>query len=387
MCEQVASTIQGIIESIRTRSFKDEAQISQGVILLILKKLGWPVFKTQVVTPQFPIGDGARKVDYGLCTQPGKADILIEVKSLGKADEKGQRQLFEYAFHQGIPIAVLTDGRIWNFFYPPGRGDYAERLFAKVDLLDDNFDILARSRKLARYLSMENVRSHKAWRFAQDDHEKAQLSRRANLIFPSVWNKLLLEPGSSLLLELFMDEVAEELGFHPDLEQTTEYIRSQAVDRRRDPQGVDPQNSVSIRSEPKEIQPASSEGNWIQLDRYELDIYDLSRHISPPKIIKFPNGIKKNIRNWKNLLVVTAEWLNDTGQLEMVSTPILSGPREKVLHTDKSAFRNSTPIAKTRFWLHTHGNARQMLTRTQALLKHCRVNLEDTWLCLADQTP
>ena len=55
---------------------------------------------------------------------------------MGMADEKGERQLFEYCFHRGVPIAVLTDGRTWKLFYPAGEGSYTDRLFCGMDLID-----------------------------------------------------------------------------------------------------------------------------------------------------------------------------------------------------------------------------------------------------------
>jgi predicted type IV restriction endonuclease len=48
------------------------------------------------------------------------------VKQVGQSD-RAERQLFEYAFHDGVPMAILTDGREWNFFLPGEQGDYGER--------------------------------------------------------------------------------------------------------------------------------------------------------------------------------------------------------------------------------------------------------------------
>ena len=122
MSEKLASTINDIAKGIDAGKFQSEAAISQGVVTRILAVLGWDVYDTQVVTPQFPIRNSARKVDYALCHPPREAAILIEVKDIGKADGKGEIQLFEYCFHEGVNIAILTDGRLWSFFYPAGGG-------------------------------------------------------------------------------------------------------------------------------------------------------------------------------------------------------------------------------------------------------------------------
>ena len=112
--ETLTSAIVDLKQRIAAASFRSEAEISRGVVSRVLHELGWPVFDVHVVTPEFKIG--TRKADYALCHPPGKPAVLLEVKDLGKADGKGEKQLFEYCFHQGVPIAVLTDGRSWSFF-------------------------------------------------------------------------------------------------------------------------------------------------------------------------------------------------------------------------------------------------------------------------------
>ena len=227
MSKRLAPAIRNIAKGIAEGRFRSEAEISQGVVKHIFSELGWPIFDMQVVAPEFKIGDGARKVDYALCHPPGKPAILVEVKDLGKADEKGQKQLFEYCFHQGVPIAVLTDGRIWNFFYPSGAGNYKERRFAKIDLLDH--DHLTAASTLARYLDIQDVKSEAARKQAEKDYEEALGRKRAALKFEAVWRRLLSEPAESLLLDLFLEEVEKEMGVRPDLEQAAAFIRKQAM--------------------------------------------------------------------------------------------------------------------------------------------------------------
>jgi predicted type IV restriction endonuclease len=98
----------------------------------LLDRLGWNVFDHATVTPEFPIQD--LRVDFALCHPSQKPAILIEVKKIGYADG-AERQLFEYAFHEGIPMAILTDGQVWSFFLPAEQGNYQERCVYKLDIL------------------------------------------------------------------------------------------------------------------------------------------------------------------------------------------------------------------------------------------------------------
>lgn len=224
MSDRLTPTIEDLARGIAAGSFRSEAEISQGVVKRVLHDLGWPVFDMQVVAPEFKIG--TRKVDYALCQPPGKAAILVEVKDLGKADGKGQKQLFEYCFYQGVPIAVLTDGRTWSFFFPAGQGNFEERLFAKIDLLDDDHRDAAGA--LVRYLDVEAVRSQAARKRAERDYEAARFQKQAASKYASVWRRLLSGPEPQLL-DLFSEEVESATGVRPDRERAAEFIRRHAI--------------------------------------------------------------------------------------------------------------------------------------------------------------
>lgn len=224
LLETLTSTIADLKQSIAAGSFRSEAEISRGVVTRILHRLAWPVFDVHVVTPEFKIG--TRKADYALCHPPGKPSVLLEVKDLGKADGKGEKQLFEYCFHQGVPIAVLTDGRTWSFFFPAGQGSYQERRFALVDLVGD--DPAASAKTLSDYLLAHDVQSGDARNRAQRDYEAARQEQEAASKYTSVWRKLLSRPEESLLLDLFREEVEQVTGVQPDRAGAAEFIRAQA---------------------------------------------------------------------------------------------------------------------------------------------------------------
>ena len=221
--ETLISTIEDLKQLIAAGSFRSEAEISQGVVSRILNELKWPVFDVQVVAPEFKIG--TRKVDYALCYPPGKPAVLLEVKDLGKAAGQGEKQLFEYCFHQGVPIAVLTDGQTWSFFFPAGQGSYEERRFARIDLIGDDPRDCANT--LTDYLLAGDVRSGEARKRAQRDYEAARLEKEAASTYALVWTKLLSGP-ESLLLDLFSEEVEQATGVRPDRTRAAEFIRTQA---------------------------------------------------------------------------------------------------------------------------------------------------------------
>jgi len=298
----------------------------------------------------------------------GKAAILIEVKDLGKAGPQGEKQLFEYAFHQGVPIVVLTDGRIWNFFYPPGQGNYEDRRLAQIDLL--NHDPCVAASKLARYLNMETVKSQAARKCAEKDYEEVRLQKQASSKFQSVWHKLLLEPSASLLLDLFLEEVQKETRVRPNSEQAVEFIRRQVMDRPM-PTTSNAHNSEAIQKQPRQHLPTSS--TQTNQDWIKLTTYDPPLNTSPPDKIRFPDNTEKIIRSWKKILILTGEWLNKVGKLNSISTPIGHGRSEKILDTYEF-IRDCHRITGTSFFLHVHGHAGQIRRRARSLVEKCGVD-------------
>ncbi|MCY3599695.1 MAG: hypothetical protein OXN85_06965 [Gemmatimonadetes bacterium] len=246
MSKRLTSRIEDLAERIGAGSFRSEAEISRGVVTPVFHDLGWPVFEVQIVVPEFRIG--TRKVDYALCHPPGKPAVLVEVKDLGKADGRGERQLFEYCFHEGVPVAVLTDGRTWSFFFSTGQGSYKERRFAQVDLVEDPYSTSAAV--LARYLAIGDVRSGEARKRAQDDYESARFQQQAASEYASVWRKLLSGP-EAFLLELFLEEVEGVTGVRPDSDRAAEFIRSQTGSHEMEPIPRPPKEPPKVDPRPR----------------------------------------------------------------------------------------------------------------------------------------
>lgn len=199
--------------------YVNEAAVSQGIVRRLLDALSWPVYETDVVVPEYSLG--GRRVDYALCHRPGKPRVLVEVKQVGQG-VGAERQLFEYAFHQGIQMAVLTDGREWHFYLPAGEGDYSERRVYKLNLIDDDADEI--EARFNRYLFYDAVRSGKAMEVAQNDYRKLADRRQIRLTLPEAWTKLV-EAEDDILIELLADKVRELCGIKPDPDTTAAFLR------------------------------------------------------------------------------------------------------------------------------------------------------------------
>jgi len=109
----VETTLADIIARLRQGRFQNEQAVSQGIVLPILRALGWDIFDTTLVWPEYQTGEpesargrgvrAAARADcrkqqrrlvglgFALCHPPSKPAEFIEVKPPGKAED-GVRQ-------------------------------------------------------------------------------------------------------------------------------------------------------------------------------------------------------------------------------------------------------------------------------------------------------
>jgi hypothetical protein len=211
--------IEEIRAGIKAGRFTNEASVSQGIVLRLLHALSWPSYDTQVVCPEYSLE--GRRVDYALCHPPGKPIAFVEVKQIGQS-EGAERQLFEYAFHVGVPLAILTDGQEWNFFLPGEQGDYGERRVYKLDIVER--DISECASRLNRYLKYEAIVSGAAIEAAREDYRNVSRDRQMKATLPKAWAKLV-EEEDELLLELVADRVESLCGYKPDPDTVARFLK------------------------------------------------------------------------------------------------------------------------------------------------------------------
>lgn len=217
-------TLKEHIDDIRNelvnQQFTNETAVRSGIIDPLLKELGWPMLKTQVVFPEYPV-EGQR-VDYALCHPLATPRIFIEAKQVGKLDG-AERQLFKYAVHQGVRVAILTDGRKWIFFYPLGEGTYEERKVVELDLITRNSE--ENANLLNRYLNYESVQTGDAFVAIEEDYRNFSRQRELARHLPEVWHKLL-EEKNRVLLQLLIADMKKVCRYLPTEEEVLAFLES-----------------------------------------------------------------------------------------------------------------------------------------------------------------
>jgi predicted type IV restriction endonuclease len=109
----------------------DEIRTKQAIVQKILHILDWDVFSPREVEPEHSVEH--RRVDYSLNLQ-GRPRVFIEAKKPAEDLERHEEQLLDYAFREGVELAILTNGITWWFYLPTKPGPWSSRKFVSIDL-------------------------------------------------------------------------------------------------------------------------------------------------------------------------------------------------------------------------------------------------------------
>lgn len=196
--------ISSVKKNLAKNAYKNETAVREMIVLPALGHLGWPQ-DPSYISPEYSLE--GRKVDYGLKISEGAKEglrCIIEVKAVGNIRD-ADRQLFEYAFHAGTPLAVLTDGRLWRFYLTLAAGRYKERLVRTLDFEEHSTEEVIEG--LVRYISFDNTHSGKAKKNAESDLSERITKIEAKENISTAWENLL-DGTSDKLVNLLIEETS-----------------------------------------------------------------------------------------------------------------------------------------------------------------------------------
>ena len=219
-----------IRDGIARSAYPNETAVRTQIVQRILHELGWNVFDPDKVCNEYTLKlkTTSRRIDLALCVKNRSPRCIIELKStdydlkeIGRSD--GDRQLFEYAFHAGAPLALLTNGANWRFYSTFSAGTYAERLVRNLDIETEPPDEVAAA--LGRYLSYANTESGRAADHARVDLEKRIDRRKAKEAIPRAWKRLVEDGPDGRLAVLLMDATSLLVESVPAKQDVADFLR------------------------------------------------------------------------------------------------------------------------------------------------------------------
>jgi len=180
-CEaSMKQTIEDIRSLLKDGTFKDEQHVRFSLVGRLCQSLGWNIWNPEEFYTEYRVKrlpqqnitkDITGRVDVALFipekTSEG-AEVFIEVKTPGKLDSDliaGETQLHLYNAYHKSAISILTDGIKWRFYLPSAGGEFEDKLFNELNILDDDPDDVAQTFEMI--LKKENYRI-KALNTAED---------------------------------------------------------------------------------------------------------------------------------------------------------------------------------------------------------------------------
>lgn len=197
----------------------DEASIKMGVVLRLLRVLGWDPFDTREITPEYIVG--GRRVDFALRVLDTNR-VFVEVKRPREDLESHQEQLLSYSFAEGVRLAVLTNGITWWFYLPLSEGSWEQRRFYSVDILEQESADVAK--RLEEFLSKSRIVSGEAIRAAEHIYRGRQKTSIIRDAIPKAWNKLLTDPDD-LFIDLLIETTERLCGFRPETSEIQDFLK------------------------------------------------------------------------------------------------------------------------------------------------------------------
>jgi len=285
--------IKKFISDIKSKKLSaiSEDATKNSIILRLLNILGWDIFDNYEVYPEYVTG--GRRVDYSL-RYYSKNKVFIEVKKIDENLEIHQEQLLTYAFHEGIELAILTNGLSWWFYLPLNPGSWQERKFFSIDIFQQKeMEITS---NFINFLAKDNVISEKAIETAKTLYKSNQKDHTIALSLPKAWNNLIQETDKSLI-ELINDTNEKLCGYRASDEKIVEFLN-------------DNNSQLLLSGVKKYIENTNAEKSL------PTNIKSAREYISVLYTGKKPrcfyiNNKKIEVRSWKDILIETCSYLFD----------------------------------------------------------------------------
>lgn len=221
-------------------SYNEDA-IKQTIVLPLFQLLGWNIFSINEVTPEYSLQ--SKRVDYAL-RSADKPLVFVEVKRPSISLEDSQEQLLKYCFHEGIRLAVLTNGVNWWFYLPLREGHWETRKYFSINIFDQGTN--EATERFQEFLSKDNVLAGQSEKNAEQILKGKTRAKGVVCTLPKAWNVLISEPDE-LLIELLKDKVEDLSGYTPTPDELMNFF----VEAPQIAQG--PQSREEMQAVPRSI--------------------------------------------------------------------------------------------------------------------------------------
>lgn len=228
-CLEVAvkQTLDDIRGKLSDGAYTNEEHVRLSLVSRLLQELGWDTWNPSEVNAEFspvPSEDRSR-VDLALFSEsPRRPDVFMEIKAAGKLTGdllEVERQMRNYNRDNTATFSIITDGQRWRFYLSQTRGEFAEKLFKELDMLENDLDDLEESFQM--FLSKSSICEGRAGKEAESYLNLNQKQRAMGDGLPKARRDVLEDPFPTLIEALVLR--AEEAGFSVTEEDAERFVQ------------------------------------------------------------------------------------------------------------------------------------------------------------------
>jgi hypothetical protein len=237
-------------------AYVNEEHVRMSLVARVVMQLGWDLWNPREVNAEFiavPHEDQTR-VDVALFLNTFSPSVFIEVKAVGKLEGNIapiERQLRDYNRNNTALFSIITDGRQWRFYYSQTGGEFSQKCFKIVDLLEDDIDDIEMF--FDAFLSKSEISTGNAKRDAENYLRLNQKQRAMEDALPKA-RRLVLEPPFPSLPHALI-QLTKAAGFSVTIEKASEFIKKSSIEVEVGPTSVS-EEQVKFKREPwKNVPP------------------------------------------------------------------------------------------------------------------------------------
>lgn len=320
-----------IREFIKKGYFKNEENVRFSLVSRILKELGWNIWNPKEVATEFitvPNEDKSR-VDIALFDNSATPSVFIEIKAIGNLEynlPKYEFQLRDYNRNNTAPFSIITDGQKWRFYYSQTGGEFSEKCFKDIDLIEDDIDDIELI--LYAFLSKEEIRSGKARIEAESYLKLSQKQRVMEDAFPQARRHILEPPFPSLPEALI--KIVEKEGYSVSIEEASRFVKKQGTKKQK-PES--PKVAIPIKKPIRKTQKSQTGFTGKKVTAFKF------------------NNHTYEVRFWIDVLCRISEILHQTHRADFNQVLTLQGRKRPYYTKDESLLRFPQIIERTNIFV------------------------------------
>jgi len=218
--------IKDIQEKLRNNYYLNEEHVRLSLVARILQSLGWDIWNPKETNCEFIVAphEDKTRVDIALFDAFKNPCVFIEIKAVGTLNDRIdhiERQLRDYNRNLTALFCVITDGNIWRFYYSQTGGEFSQKCFRKINILEDQIDEVELN--FYAFLSKEEIINGQAKKEAKNYLRLSQKQKLMSSRLTKARQKVDSPPYPSLPDALI--ELMRESDFQITKEEAVKFIK------------------------------------------------------------------------------------------------------------------------------------------------------------------